>query len=322
MKDKLVEEGFAIVIDQKPSIKKRKPESQDSDKIAKQQHLTKKPLLHGVSETIGRRSYMEDTYATATKDGYQSFAVFDGHAGKQVSDLLKAKLPEFTMEWLSKNNELSDEEKAIKLKELWNQFDLDFCTNKDVFSAGSTAAMLLADEKKAIFLNSGDTEGVLFDESGFSVLSNVHCPKKNKDEISYIKAKGGMMIGNYICGYIAVSRSFGDKSLRNSNGQKLVLEGATEEEVAKDPNNVVIMANPDVKVVERTGSKLLIIASDGFWDCCSYQETFELLKEDVFDKPDQELSAEFLNELCADMVQAAYDMGSKDNITVMLIANV
>ena len=109
----------------------------------------------------------------------------------------------------------------------------------------------------------------------------------NPGEIARIKDIGGVILDNRVGGVLAVTRAFGDHSLKRSG----------------------VTAIPHVlKYTLKPFDKFLIIASDGVWDELSDQDAVNYCKDEVSTK----LIAQAI-------VKAALDKGGKDNISVIVV---
>lgn len=109
----------------------------------------------------------------------------------------------------------------------------------------------------------------------------------NPGEIARIKGVDGVILDNRVGGVLAVTRAFGDHSLKRSG----------------------VTAIPHVlKYTLKPFDKFLIIASDGVWDELSDQDAVNYCKDEVSTK----LIAQAI-------VKAALDKGGKDNISVVVV---
>lgn len=87
----------------------------------------------------------------------------------------------------------------------------------------------------------------------------------------------------------AVSRSFGDRDLK------------TEGLISVTPEVVLVPLSPELRFV--------VLACDGVWDALSDQEVVDIISAHLHD-PDEATSK---------VVKAAFDKGSQDNLTAMLV---
>jgi serine/threonine protein phosphatase PrpC len=92
--------------------------------------------------------------------------------------------------------------------------------------------------------NSGDTRAVL-SKGGQAERMSIDDKCDNPDEIQRIKAAGGLILQQRVGGVLAVTRAFGDHSLKASG----------------------LISVPHIqKYTLKPFDKFLVIASDGVWD--------------------------------------------------------
>jgi len=99
---------------------------------------------------------------------------------------------------------------------------------------------------------------------------------------------------------IAVSRSIGDLLFKDDEYTQSKKSG--------------LIADPWIKTIQlQEEDHFCIVACDGLWDVITYQEACSFVS-DVFTNVDSPQTAAEL------LVNKAYEMGSLDNITVLIIA--
>lgn len=201
------------------------------------------------------RMQMEDSHFCLDKkpdDKSGIFCVLDGHGGKDTLNLCKKLLPEI---FIKHYNELKEKnEKTINnmINEVFKLVDLEIEkspeTTKNADDTGATCCFCfitkIGDKKKIFLANLGDTRAVLCVNGKEERISTDHkaiCPEEQKR----IKDKGGFFLKNRVAGVLAVTRAFGDFSVK------------------KDPEGGVI-SEPSIKVKDVDPTcKYIIIASDG-----------------------------------------------------------
>ena len=118
----------------------------------------------------------------------------------------------------------------------------------DADGCGSTACVALVRKEgshQVLYVaNIGDTRCVL-SKSGTAERMSIDHKGDNPDEILRIKSYGGIILDNRVGGLLAVTRSFGDHSLKKSG---------------------VISVPHAMKYTLKPFDKFLVIASDGVWD--------------------------------------------------------
>jgi len=224
---------------------------------------------------------MEDTCTITTLDlgmsgkAYYN-AVYDGHGGTTVSSVLKQVLYKFIEKNL-KNIDLQNED-LVKQK-IIDCFSLvNKCLQEQNVTDGSTATILIYFEKtnQVYLINLGDSRTVLWD--GEQIISTVDHKPNLPEERARIEKEGGFVIYNRLNGIIAVSRSFGDFSIKQ------------------------ISTFPDIKIINLTKNYYkFILASDGLWD---------VLPTSIITRTDLTKYSTLLDE--------ALQLGSQDNITVII----
>lgn len=213
------------------------------------------------------------------------FAIFDGHLGDGVPAYLQTHLfPNILKEeefWVDPGRSIT------KAYEKTDQAILS--QTSDLARGGSTAVTaILINGRRLWIANLGDSRAVL-SRGGQAIQMTVdHEPNTEK---SIIENKGGFvsnMPGDVprVNGQLAVSRAFGDKSLKSH--------------LRSDPD--VRDANIDVNV------DVLILASDGLWKVMSNQEAVDIARK-VKDpqKAAKQLAAEALKR------------DSKDDISCVVV---
>ncbi|KAI8331028.1 phosphatase 2C-domain-containing protein [Chlamydoabsidia padenii] len=156
------------------------------------------------------------------------------------------------------------------------------------FSSGASAAMCYISGTKLYVANVGDVFVVLSRNSGqVHEITQKHIPL-NPSETSRIRAAGGYVSNSGLLNdELPVSRSFGYFHLVP-----------------------VINANPYISVMELTeNDEFLIMASQGLWDCMSYQTAVDVARTE---KSDYMIAAQKLRDF-------AISYGADESIMVMVI---
>ncbi|XP_020586773.1 probable protein phosphatase 2C 9 isoform X2 [Phalaenopsis equestris] len=174
------------------------------------------------------------------------FAIFDGHLGDKVPLYLQKHLF---------NNILKEEafwihpDKAI-MKAYEKTDKVILSHSPELGKGGSTAVTaILVDGRKLWIANVGDSRGILATSREFIQVTVDHEPDMERGNI---ETRGGF-VSNIpgdvprVNGQLAVSRAFGDKSLKSH-----------------------LSSDPDIRPVDiTTDTELLILASDGNRQCSS-----------------------------------------------------
>ncbi|EAS03169.2 protein phosphatase 2C containing protein (macronuclear) [Tetrahymena thermophila SB210] len=240
---------------------------------------------------IQYRQTMEDGFFIADNfldDGGKSilFGVLDGHGGSDVVEFVKQNFTkEFSDEYKKTPKDVVDVLKRtfLRVDELVKQK----CKSQEVGSTACIGFIRLEEAKRVLYIaNVGDTAGLVLDDTQAHNVTIEH-KASNPREIERIKKAGGSVIYDRVAGVLAVSRAFGDHSLRNFG----------------------VIAQPDVTRMElRMIHKYLVVASDGLWDVVIPKEVLEVSKL----KSNSE-------EVAAELLKRALLNGSRDNTSVMVL---
>ena len=230
-----------------------------SDEL-KANHVNGTVYGYGVAMEQGRRPYMEDRHlAVANVGGHARcslYGVFDGHGGARAAqyctDYLAANLAE------SEYDVTTDAAKALTYA--FKRTDENFLEMAHALNMddGTTATVLLAHGNSIHVANAGDSRAVVVRKDSSTVpLSFDHKPDR-ADERERIVRLGGSVVhwGVWrVEGVLAVSRSIGDKLLKN-----------------------FVIPDPEIEVYEKTPEdRYAIIATDGLWDVVKPEELSGLL---------------------------------------------
>lgn len=219
-----------------------------------------------VFSTRGSRyKAIEDRWTVAAgKTGIKYFAVYDGHGGPEVSELLKNELHIF----LDERREIWQNDPR-KIADLFLEFDTETRKLKNykgqyVVNPGSTAVMMIdiPGNENLLFINLGDSVALAIKKNGDVFRSIDHDPD-NKTEKTRVEALGGCVwkgsvadgkviegtiIANHNpCPYgIGMSRAFGDSELKH-----------------------LMTVTPDIYTLPRESLAFAILMSDGVGEALS-----------------------------------------------------
>jgi len=223
------------------------------------------------SSMQGWRPEMEDTH-NIILDGDKNlnnimfFAVFDGHAGKEVSHMLKKRM--------LKEIQQTDEYKsgaygsALKVGALKMDSKMEKMFEDKERTPGSTANMALIAGRELYVGNLGDSRCVCCVDGKSLALSFDHKPGNPNERERILKAGARISVKND-CLYmgpssLAMSRSMGDFEYKR-NEKLSTLDQAV---------------SPLADVVHRTIDdtwEFLILACDGIWDVLSNEEAINFV---------------------------------------------
>ncbi|MED6125439.1 hypothetical protein PIB30_068588 [Stylosanthes scabra] len=249
-----------------------------------------KHITHGFHLVKGRSDHAMEDYLVAQFKQVEDhelglFAIFDGHSGHSVPDYLRSHLfdniinePDF---WTDPAN---------AVKRAYSVTDSTILEKSGELGRGGSTAVtaILINCQKLIVANIGDSRAVLSVNGEAKQLSVDHEPNTEWEDI---KNRGGF-VSNFpgdvprVDGQLAVSRAFGDKSLKKH--------------LSSDPYVTVELIGD--------GAEFIILASDGLWKVMSNQEAVDAIK----DIKDARSAAKHLTE-------AAVNRKSSDDISCVVV---
>lgn len=259
-------------------------------------------LTFGVAAEQGKRKTMEDAHSVVIGDGYGWYGVFDGHGGAEIAQLAARSLHTIARDAILN--------KKLNFTHLFTLFD-DFLDGRpqrksSAYEQGSTAVIALIQEGVLTVANLGDSRAVLC-TSGKALRITKDHKATDPDEQSRIQAISRSLVENHeeLCGIIqgyirsekrknfglAVSRALGDKAYQPC--------------VSFIPDIFTIKIAPE--------DQFLILACDGLWDVISDQQAVDFVmgvRNIGITSPD---------EIAQKLVSYALELGSADNLTVILI---
>ena len=257
-----------------------------------------KEYFHSCEQNPIYRKTMEDCYTAVVKLGNDVnksfFAIYDGHGGSKASTYCKDNLHSLFLKQLESSSN-GGIDKCIKTS--FEQIDKEFLNKSkngnQLNQVGTTATVVyLYNENKnqrvLYCANVGDSRCCLFKENGNVIQLTKSHVCSDKKEVERIKQNGGMIFKNRVFGTLMITRSIGDKDMKE----------------------VGVIATPSVKKVEinNEDDKYIIIGSDGLWDVVKEERMKTIGNENV--------SAEVLSKK---LVSEAIEGGSIDNVSCIVI---
>lgn len=237
-------------------------------------------LRFGVASMQGWRVEMEDAHTakiglTEQLQDWSFFAVFDGHAGANVSKYCAENLHEFITKSENFRKAVEDRSSSLDLKQLEQGIidgflELDeamrklpnWCNGED--KSGSTAVVLLVTPEYFIFANCGDSRGILC-HNGEVLYNTVDHKPSHTNEKDRIEKAGGSVMIQRINGALAVSRALGDFEY------KLDLN--------LDPKCQLVSPEPEIYFQSRSeNDEFVVLACDGVWDVMSNSEVSSFVR--------------------------------------------
>lgn len=233
------------------------------------------------------RRTMEDAHVYVDGFGGEStqgyFAVYDGHGGRGAVDFVKDHLHENLLEVLKENSNVHEAFKIAYVKT-----DDQIGEAQIQYSGTTTVSALLRVEdgvKKLYVANVGDARCILARKGKGLRLTYDH-KASDPEETERIKAAGGFVFMNRVNGMLAVTRSLGDRAMKDFVSG----EPYTTETVLED------------------GDTHIILACDGVWDVISDDKAVEIV-----------LESENCQMAAKKLLIASLRGGSTDNISVMVL---
>lgn len=260
--------------------------------------------------SIRLRSKQEDRYWSGVLNENMIFnAVFDGHAGKDVVNLIKEKFPYYLATHLYE----FQGDIAQKIKEIIANFEKEvLLTTFPILTfktagkyGGSTAVFILVIDGIIYLTNLGDSRGIIFNEKGRILAQTMDHKPENPGEAARIRSLGGFVEDNRVDGMLAMSRAFGDFQYKENAGQ-YTQKGK-------------VMVEADVIQQSLVKNSYFLLASDGL---------FERMikvggKVQYFEYTNQEMVNHIISlktplSECNNITQMAVKSGSSDDITLIL----
>ncbi|KMZ61257.1 putative protein phosphatase 2C 41 [Zostera marina] len=218
-------------------------------------------IKYGFSLVKGKASHpMEDYHVAKFSENKGQklglFAIYDGHLGDSVPIYLQKNL----FSNILKEEEFSSHPGRAITKGYDKTDKAILSHSPDLGRGGSTAVtVILINDRKLWFANVGDSRAVLLKGGQVMQMTVDHEPSAERGSI---ENKGGF-VSNIpgdvprVNGQLAVSRAFGDKSLKSH-----------------------LRSDPDIKSIDTSSdTELLILASDGLWKVMQNEEAIELARK-------------------------------------------
>lgn len=251
----------------------------------------------------GRRKEMEDEHVIMNFPPEKCrvilfAAVFDGHCGNASAKYCAKKLFPTLVE--NQKKIVADSSNMDEyIKQSCFQLDNRLRKHLDGDFSGTCACFVMVTENEYIISNIGDSRYLLCRNGAIEFATVDHKPIL-ESEYDRIKKAGGFVFMGRVNGDLAVARSFGDFRFKDS----FDLEHSAQK----------ITCEPTVTVIKRNEhDEFIILACDGFWDVFSNEDAVKHVKE---------LQKYFGNNakiISEKLTQFAYEKGSMDNVTVVVI---
>jgi protein phosphatase 1L len=252
-------------------------------------------LTYGQCAMQGKRRSMEDASIIIdpfkrSKSNSALFAIFDGHGTPLVA--------QFGATHLAGNLRSIKGDPRTKLALGIPKLDKEMLSlGRASIEHGTCALVALIEENRLAVANVGDSRAILSRSGEADALTDDHKPDR-PDELERIEAAGGkveIVDGVARVCHLAISRALGDFYAKKHN---------------------YVMSTPEIhETVLMPGDDFLILACDGVFErnTITRQNAVDIVKKSLASNDnDPEIAAK-------DLVRAAYDQGSGDNISVIIV---
>ena len=172
--------------------------------------------------------------------------------------------------------------------------------------SGCTAVVALLLGARLYVANLGDARCVLCRAGEAVACTEDHSPDRS-DEVMRIQSAGGFVENGRVMGKIAVARAFGDAKFKLPDSSILKPHGVTRPVVSGEPDMTI-------KTLDASATdEFLLLACDGLFDVMSNQAAVDFAREKI-------AAGTALPDICEDLANHALQIGSTDNVSVMLVA--
>lgn len=214
---------------------------------------------HGrIDSDQGKRPYMEDFSSLIGYDHGFVYCIFDGHGGPEVARRLTNDLAGRIINRLQTGMTINHVKNV--LVQIFHEQDN---TLRWASHCGSTAIVAVKFKGVLYLANVGDSKAIVFDSDGKIIgETRDHKPNFPEEQARILASDGSVdVIGGVarVNGQLAISRSFGDFSLKR-----------------RSSNQGPVTATPDIYVydIQPNGKDhYILMATDGLWDVFTPRDT-------------------------------------------------
>ncbi|CAF0756633.1 unnamed protein product [Didymodactylos carnosus] len=309
-------------------------------------------VRYGLSHMQGWRADMEDAHGAILRlddnrwSRWSYFGIFDGHAGKNVAILGAQRLHTRILQSLNNminlehskasgsahNNQqpyvTSSQFDFLKfeaaIKDAYYKFDAELRdelrNQSSEDKSGSTAISCLIDPERIYFLNVGDSRAILVSTDGRILMATKDHKPSDHAERQRITEAGGTVLIQRVNGSLAVSRALGDFEYKNNSSRR-----PEQQLVSPEPEITQYVRSLPAGQESKTGTNkhqnsqqdeqpaFIVLACDGIWDVITNEElgAYILGRMHVTDD---------LESICNQVLDMCLYKGSKDNMSVIIIA--
>tara|TARA_B100001094_G_C18135957_1_gene775094 strand:+ start:70 stop:939 length:870 start_codon:yes stop_codon:yes gene_type:complete len=249
----------------------------------------------------GNRKSMEDNYYIDIIENIKIIALFDGHGGDDISNILPKLLKNVNKYILEfKNLKIDLENLSKKISKEFIFID-KILIKKFLNRIGCTAIILYILDNNIISINLGDSKTIFIDHLFKKKFeTNIHRPNEIIEYYRIINSNNKVTLNNKIYrinNQLSVSRSFGDFRLKILDGKYNGINS---------PVSVI----PDIYNFFIDENLFIIVATDGFWDYIKYQEIIDIIKK---------YNSDDTNKISHNLIVKSIENGSNDNISLIFM---
>lgn len=251
-----------------------------------------------------------ESLSNSHNDSPALFAILDGHGGSTISikskELLYKKFKSY-IKHSTPTNEL-----PFQIERIFKEIDEELLSTTDCNSTGTTCSIAfiifdsLRRNRLLYIAHIGDSHICIVSSKESKIYTNPHkC--SNPIEVKRVKSSKGVVFNERLYGSLALSRAFGDKSLKPYGLISVpeILSVQIKERRINDTAHISFEYEFDLFVV---------LASDGLWDYVSMKEVYDVCL--LFYRQEEGRNVQ---DLCRELCEKAKMNGSVDNISVVVI---
>lgn len=266
----------------------------------KHEKKTSEPILKNNSGTI-----FIDCFGGRSNAAY--FAVFDGHGGRAVVDMVTTELHILLLQELRRTTLISD-----ALRAAFSNCDAEL-RRRSINNGGATACVCVLQQerltRKMYTAHLGDSRAVMSHHGTASRLTSRSDHRATDPvERKRVLEAGGHIVNNRVNGLLAMTRALGDNLLKMPN-------------LARD----VICNVPDITCTELTKEDtFVVLACDGVWDVMNDQEVVDIVHEGMealrgLEGRIKQEGKNLAEILARYVIEESLVRGATDNISCVLI---
>ena len=259
-------------------------------------------LKYGTYTIQGHREYQEDAIKVVElKLNYIEHCYLlllcDGHSGDFCSKKTCEILPKIIIEKFKNISKTCNNTQIMNLlNDCVYNMDNYFCSLNE--QSGTTCVFCFFLNSKLFIVNIGDSRCIIGNSKNQIIFSTIDHKPNNINERWRIETYNGSVILqdtyrvfiNESVGGLAISRVLGDSHYKGKN---------------------IVICKPDISLLNLiTCDDFIVLASDGLWDVLSNQFVIDFIRK--------RKHYNSLNYICKQLVEYAYNIGSMDNITVII----